>query len=339
MISRNDRLSAFIELGKWLQTKEATSVLEEWAEDTHHGNPWFTPANTTKAIRNIGLGYLEEKALKEWSNAYNEPLEHKKIGLVMAGNIPAAGFQDALCVLISGHKLLAKLSKSDGVLLKHLLTKLISFDSRFDTHIQWMDKLNEADAYIATGSDNTARYFEYYFSNKPHIIRKNRVSVAVLTGKESKEELIRLGHDILDYYGFGCRNVSKLYVPEGYDWSLFFDALEEFRRYCITHHKYFNNYEYNRSVLLLNGTPHLENGFLIVLESDALVSPISVVHFAQYRFLHEVIDAIQGQTGKIQCVVGNQPDSLKLIPFGQSQQPGLKDYPDGVDVMAFLETL
>lgn len=339
MIPRNDRISACIELGKWLRSTEATPILEEWTEDTHHGNPWFTPANTTKAIQNIGLSFLEEKTLREWSSAYAEPREQKKVGLVMAGNIPAAGFQDALCVLISGHTLLAKLSKSDGVLLKRLLAQLISLDPRFDTQLQWVDKLNEADAYIATGSDNTARYFEYYFSKKPHIIRKNRVSVAVLTGEESKEELIRLGHDILDYYGFGCRNVSKLYVPTGYDWSLFFETMEEFRSYCITHHKYFNNYEYNRSVLLLNGTPHLENGFFIVLESDALVSPISVVHFAQYSALKEVTDSIHMQSEKIQCVVGNQPDSLPLIPFGQSQQPSLYDYPDGVDVMAFLATL
>ena len=278
MIPREQRINAFIKLGKWLTLPDSVAVIDRWIESAYAANPWFTPDNVRQALKKVANGFLDEQSLLQWSNQYASIRSSKRIGVVMAGNIPAAGFFDALCVLVSGHTLLAKPSKSDTSLLRDLLTKLCEIEPRFESFVVWADKLTDADAFIATGSDNTARYFEYYFAKKPHIIRKNRVSVGVLSGHETLDELVRLGHDILDYYGFGCRNVAKLFVPQGYNWTPFFEAMEYFRLYCCSHHKFFNNYEYNRSVLLLNQSPHLENGFLIVLESRSLISPISVVH-------------------------------------------------------------
>jgi hypothetical protein len=282
---------------------------------------------------------LAENNLNEFAARYAEPAQSKKIGVVMAGNVPAVGFHDALCVLLSGHTLLAKLSKDDFALMHFLLTTLIKLEPELKEYVQFVERLNEADAYIATGSDNTARYFHYYFSKKPHIIRKNRTSVAVLSGQETPAQLNRLGDDILRYFGLGCRNVSKLYVPKEYDFSGFFLNLEEKRNVYANHNKYFNNYEYNKSILLVNRTEHLDSGFLILTENQSLVSPLSVVYYETYSSAEQLKTEIESHSEKIQCIVGEMPAIEHTVPFGTAQLPGLSDFADGVDTMAFLEKI
>jgi len=257
----------------------------------------------------------------------------------MAGNIPAVGFHDALCVVLSGHQLLAKLSKDDTVLMTYLLTTLQKIEPELAENITFVDRINQADAYIATGSDNTARYFEYYFAAKPHLIRKNRTSVGVLSGMETEPELTGLIDDMLMYFGLGCRNVSKLYVPVDYDFSKLLEIAEARTTEFAHHHKFFNNYEYNKAVLLVNGTQHQDNGFLMITPNEALVSPLSVVYYEEYPSLEWVQGKLAQQADKIQCVVA--PDGLipDAIPFGQAQSPGLTDFADRVDTMAFLSNV
>ena len=256
----------------------------------------------------------------------------------MAGNIPLVGFHDLLCVLLSGHILLAKLSANDTVLMQWAMEQLISLEPRFADYLRPVPRLNAADAYIATGSDNTARYFDFYFGKKPNLIRRNRSSVAVLTGQESSSELARLGPDIFQYYGLGCRNVSKLYVPPGYDFVPLLDALQVCEG-VLDHHKYQNNYDYNKSILLVNGTPHFDNGFLLVTPQSALVSPISVVHYGEYAHEIDLVDQLTDVAPRIQCLVSAGGRWAGSVPFGQAQQPGVADYADGVDTMEFLAEL
>lgn len=340
MILRNTRLEAFANLGKYINDPANSEEIEEWIADSNSKNNWFTIENVKMAIDSISNGYLNEDALTSWLALYHDPSESKKIGVVMAGNIPAVGFHDALSVLVSGHTLLAKTSSDDPVLIKHLFNKLIDLEPAFEPYVRFVDRLNEADAYIATGSDNTARYFHYYFANKPNIIRKNRTSVAILNGEETTEDYKALGNDIFQYYGLGCRNVSKLYVPEGYDFTKFYDSIESFSRLGLTHHKYFNNYEYNKSILLVNGIAHLDNGFLILTESNALVSPISVVHYQTYSSQEQLASMLEENAEKIQCIVAGTHSPIKnSIPFGAAQRPGLTDYADSVDTMQFLSEM
>jgi len=340
MISRNQRINAFIKLGSFLTDQHHTEELDEWATAAYRKNNWFTPENVKSSLAAIGKEFLDEQKLITWAASYLEPENIKKVGIIMAGNIPAVGFHDALCVLISGHILLAKPASDDPLLVRYLLQKLTEFEPAFKENIRFVDRLNEADAYIATGSDNTARYFHYYFSKKPHIIRKNRTSVAILNGSESSDELTALGNDIFQYYGLGCRNVSKLFVPTGYDFTRFYEAIESYGVPCMHHHKYFNNYEYNKSILLVNGVLHFDNGFLLLTKSAAFVSAISVVHFEYFNTLDDVKPLLEDSAEKIQCVVG--PANLEIentVAFGQAQEPGLTDYADSVDTMLFLSKL
>ncbi|WP_439556571.1 acyl-CoA reductase [Dyadobacter sp.] len=338
MLARIRREEAFIQLGKFITDAENEEVIQDWVESANSRNNWFTPENVRKSLHAIATEFLDPEKLREWSAQYPEPNKYRKVGVVMAGNIPAVGFQDALCVLISGHTLLVKPSSDDPVLISALLHHLIQKEPEFTSQIRFVERLNEADAYIATGSDNTARYFHYYFASKPNVIRRNRTSAAVLTGNETQEELQLLGRDVLQYFGLGCRNVSKLFVPAGYDFTKFYEAIENRAHLYLQNHKYFNNYEYNKSIFLINRVPHLDNGFLMITENSALVSPISVLHFETYTDLDTVQSALNESAEKIQCVVGNAgiPGN---VPFGKSQEPGLSDYADAVDTMAFLSTL
>lgn len=339
MINKQARIDAFVALGKFLGDPSSAEILEEWAFRAHLKNNWFTPVNVLSSLKAIGEKYLEYDALIKISHPLPEVHTPKKVGVVMAGNIPAVGFHDALCVLLSGHILLAKTSSDDAILIRFLLNKLLEIEERFQEYIHFVERLNEADAYIATGSDNTARYFEYYFSKKPNIIRKNRVSVAVLHGNETSEELHALGNDILQFYGLGCRNVAKLFVPRGYDFTKFYESIESYQSYCTTHHKYFNNYEYNKSILLVNGNQHLDNGFLMVRESEGLVSPLSVLFYEYYDDLTTVREHLVGND-KIQCIVGDTSTIEWItVPFGKAQSPAIDDYADGVNTMDFLASL
>ncbi len=334
------RVEAFGKLGNWLSSPDNRDTLENWAVEAYRENTWFTPESVEQALEAIAVQYLENSKLNNWVGAY--PLKTgvtaRKVGIIMAGNIPAVGFHDALCVLLAGHRLLAKLSSQDSVLMRRLLTKLIELEARFGPHIEFSDRLNEADAVIATGSTNSSRYFEHYFGKKPHVIRKNRSAVGVLTGGESSEELQLLGKDVLTYFGLGCRNVSKLFVPESYEFDAFFEAIEPLGD-VILHHKFRNNYDYNKSVLLINQTPFFDNGFLLVSENPALVSPISVVYVETYPDSEVLTHLLAQQADSRQCLVSSSGRLSGSQPFGSTQSPDLSDYADGVDTLRFLLTL
>jgi hypothetical protein len=256
----------------------------------------------------------------------------------MAGNIPLVGFHDLLCVLITGHKLIAKLSSQDTVLMKFIGEQLKKINPKFSEQLFFEERLNGVEAVIATGSDNTSRYFEYYFRNIPSIIRKNRTSCAILMGEEPIEELQKLGMDMFSYFGLGCRNVSKIFIPEGYEVSKLLMAWEKYKG-VVNHHKYANNYDYQKCLLLMNQTQFYDGGQVLLVESTSLVSPISVVYYEQYKNLEELKGNLQSLEEKIQCIVSAKGWYPKSIAFGEAQSPQLVDYADNVDTMKFLTGL
>ncbi|WP_299703792.1 acyl-CoA reductase [uncultured Pontibacter sp.] len=332
-----NRIEAFVKLGKQLQdmTPEERKALSLIAQAK---NPWFDEANVSAALQGI-ITLLDEQYLREWLYPYHlKQVTPKKVGVVMAGNIPMVGFHDFMSVLLSGHFLLAKLSSDDDVLMRRLASMLVGIEPAFANQFEFVDMLKEADAIIATGSDNTARYFEYYFAKRPHIIRKNRTSIGVLTGHEEEEELRALGNDIFQYFGLGCRNVSKVYVPEGYTFDKLYEANEHYKT-IIEHHKYHNNYDYNKSILLVNRVPHFDNGFLLVQPSEQLVSPISVLFYETFTSLPDLRQKLAAVKDKTQCVVSAHGWLEGSISFGDAQCPMPWDYADGVDTMAFLQKL
>lgn len=329
------RIDAFVKLGKRISSIDSEEFYD-LARRVENGNSWFTPESTKNALDSLGL-LLEEEALNKWVAEYPIPEKptSKEIGVMMAGNVPAVGFHDMMCVLISGHKMHGKLSTTDEVLMRWLGKELISIEPLFESYLSFHDMLKGKDAYIATGSDNSARYFDYYFGKYPHIIRKNRTSVAVFSGQETAEDYIELGKDIFLYFGLGCRNISKLYISDVDQLQGFLDAIESFNP-IIHHHKYRNNYDYNKSIYLVNQRPHLDNGFLLLTTDDHLVSPISVLYYELYENRDELAKKIETHQDKIQCVVSRGGEFEGSIPFGKAQCPGVQDYADDVDTMAFL---
>jgi hypothetical protein len=329
-------ISTFSKLGS--QLKQPDDALLAAADLEHQFNPWFTPANVLKAITALG-DMLNEAAITAWLNNYtlDESKPGKNIGLILAGNIPLVGFHDVLCVLASGNNALIKSSSSDARLIKIALQMLVAIEPGFEGRYTFIERLKDFDAVIATGSNNTSRYFEYYFSMVPHIIRKNRSSIAVLTGNETAEKIRTLGHDIFDYYGLGCRNVAKLLLPAGYDIKYFFEPLEVYEP-IIHHHKYNNNYGYNKSIYLVNSDKHYDNGFLLLKEDKRLTSPLAVLFYEYCDTLEQAQQLLIEHSETIQCIVSNIPLEVKnqVVDFGMSQQPALWDYADGIDTMEFL---
>lgn len=301
-------------------------------------NGWFTPEQVYFSIQSWAQA-LTDKNLDKWLSNYNlNETETKKIGLILAGNIPLVGFHDFLTVLITGHNVLIKTSSDDQHLIKFLANYLIALDKRFDSKITFVEgKLEGFDAVIATGSNNTSRYFDYYFKSVPNIIRKNRNSVAVLNGNESVEDLINLGEDIFRYFGLGCRNVSKLFVPKGYDFKVFFEAIYQYKD-VIFYEKYANNYDYNKAVFLMSLYKLLDNEFLTLKEDTNYASPISSVFYEFYEDLEDVKTRLKLDADKIQCIVSNNLFE-NSIAFGQTQKPKLWDYADNVDTINFLNNL
>lgn len=333
-------LRIWIELGRYLKSDQGQQTMQEWAHRAHTQNNWFTVDNSLSALKAIVDEYLSEDALQSWLSQYPKPAEFvaRKVGLVMAGNIPAVGFHDLLCVLVSGHQAVVKLSSQDFVLIKELIKLISDIKPDLGQQIELSERMNHVDALIATGSDNSARYFEYYFANKPHIIRKNRSSVGVLRGDESPGELLSLGRDVLTYFGLGCRSISKIFVPQGYTFDGFYEAIEPLGDVFLNH-KFKNNYDYNKSIYLVNRMPFLDNGFLLLKEDPALVSPISVLFFEYYTDLPDLQQKINNLADKTQCVASQGAWYTHSVPFGQTQCPRLSDYADGVDTMAFLMRL
>ncbi|MDI5888060.1 acyl-CoA reductase [Flavobacterium yafengii] len=344
--------SVFVELGKFLSqfsednTYRNPSVLHNdvFFEDfialiklSQSHNGWYTPKQVYFAIQSWAETLTTEN-LNQWLSAYDFPIkEPKNIALILAGNIPLVGFHDFLSVLITGNKVLVKTSSNDQHLLPFLAKYILAVAPELANNITFVDgKLENFDAVIATGSNNTARYFEYYFKDKPSIIRKSRNSIAVLNGKETKEQLASLGEDIFRYFGLGCRNVSKLFVPKGYVFDTFFEAIFEYQD-VIHYEKYANNYDYNKAVFLMSNFKLLDNGFLTIKEDKSHASPISSVFYEFYEDINELKTRLQSENEQIQCIVS---DNLieGSIDFGQTQKPKLWNYADNIDTISFLLT-
>ena len=329
------RINAFGKLGNYINAIDEVT-LDEISLSARNQNSWFTKENIRQAFQAL-TKYTKEENLISWTSQYNlEPLHPKTVAVVMAGNIPLVGFHDLISVLISGHRIQIKLSSKDSYLMNFIIRKLIEIEPGFNNYISLSEQLRNFDAVIATGSDNSSRYFHYYFDKYPHIIRKNRSSCAILTGFESDEELTDLGKDVFSYFGLGCRNVSKIYIPKEFDFDRLFKSWSVYED-VMMHHKYHNNYDYQKSIMLVNRVPFLDTGFVLLQENTQFVSPISVLFYEYYEDWNTLLQKIDAFRDKIQCVVGNaKPAQVRI---GQAQSPELWNYADQVDTLKFLETL
>ena len=334
-LTQEKAISAFNKLGTLLTNP--TDILGNAFYSAESTNAWFTAENIKKSILSFAE-MLNEADLTIWSKSIKFSTAPKKIGLILAGNIPLVGLHDVLSVLATGNIALIKLSSADDKLIKAVIAELINIEPAFKTQIEYVERLKDFDAVIATGSNNSSRYFDYYFSKVPNIIRKNRNSVAVLDGSESFEDIQNLGNDIFDYFGLGCRNVAKLYFPKGYDIANFYEGIESFQP-IINHFKYNNNYDYNKSIYLVNAAKHFDNGFLLLKEDESLTSPLAVLFYEEYEQLQDVEDKLKDKSENIQCVITKSPLSLSTFGFGQSQHPKLWDYADNVNTVEFLNGL
>ncbi|WP_164108098.1 MULTISPECIES: acyl-CoA reductase [Sphingobacterium] len=333
-MTKQERIAAFAKLGEWLiHPDEETRY---FIAQLYAKNAWYTTDNVIRQMHTIGNNLTQEK-LTTWISAYQAEDSSKAIGLVLAGNLPLVGFHDILCGLLMGFNVQLKASSDDAGLTPYVVNKLIQISPSFAQKIAIVDKLSDFDLVIATGSNNSARYFEYYFGHKPNIIRKNRNSVAILTGEESQEQIAALGNDIFDYFGLGCRSVSKIYVPKGYSIATFFEGIEHFSG-IKDHFKYNNNYDYNKSIYLINKDKHYDNGFLLLKEDSNLSSPLAVVFYEEYNDIKELEELLKQQQENIQCVVSQHKLDIPspLFQLGQGQYPALDDYADGIDTLDFL---
>lgn len=333
-MTQNQRIDAFVALGDFLRSMPQPLI--DVLERATTRNPWYTRDNTQKQLAAISENLTAEK-LNQWLAGHEMADNSKKVGLILAGNIPLVGFHDILSVLIAGFVAQIKVSSDDAGLTPFIISSLIAIEPAFEAKIELVERLQDFDLIIATGSDNSSRYFDYYFGKKPNIIRKNRNSVAILTGEESPAELMALGNDIFDYFGLGCRSVSKVYFPAGYPIATFFEGIEGHNG-ISNHYKYVNNYDYNKSIYLINGDKHFDNGFLLAKEDTRFTSPLAVVFYEEYTALDTLMATLEENKEKIQCLVTEATISSTIPTFhlGEGQSPALSDYADGVDTLAFL---
>tara|TARA_B100001758_G_C18409962_1_gene614920 strand:+ start:116 stop:1120 length:1005 start_codon:yes stop_codon:yes gene_type:complete len=329
------RIKAFVQLGNYLRTKFSNEQQQK-IKEAKIENQWFTVDNINNAIINWG-DLLTDEILRKWLNPYDlvEQKSRKIVLIVMAGNIPLVGFHDLLSVLIVGHRVVIKLSSNDKVLIPIIIEKLLVINSSFKSQIEFIENIREKrfDAVIATGNDSSSKYFEYYFKDAKKIIRKNRRSIAVLNGNETKSDLKGLANDIFSYFGLGCRNVSKVFIPKEYDLNKLFEAFYMYKE-IIEHKKYSNNYDYNKAVFLIGKNDIIENGFLLLKEDKSLHSPVAMLYYEYYTDSDLVQDFINDNSDVLQCVVSHDK-----IPFGRAQKPNIWDYADGVDTIEFLMSL
>ncbi|MDY0197977.1 MAG: acyl-CoA reductase [Tenuifilaceae bacterium] len=339
-----ERINAFIQLGE--------RILKDITEDTLFNrtlnnafthNQWFTPEYCQYAIASIAKQWLTTKALQNWIKSYpNDKFNTtnpKRVAVIMAGNVPFVGFHDMLCTLLLGHHFVGKSSSKDGGLMQAIVDLLIEIEPQFGYFITLTDgKIDNFDAVIATGSDNSARYFEYYFGKYPSIIRKNRHSLAVLSGTECDEDLEALANDIFLYFGLGCRNVSKLLVPINFNFTKLIEAFKEHNQ-IINHNKYANNYDYHRAIYLMNKVEHLDSGFFLIKPDEGIGSPVGVIFYQNYSSIESANEYIALHTDMLQCIVSSIPSITNSIAFGKSQNPELTDYADGIDTIKFLSSL
>ena len=327
------RIHLLVRLGQYMQSDAA--AWHSTKQLAYHRNTWFIPEFIEVAVDNIVTAFLQKDILENVVQQYgvqDVPANVKTVGIVMAGNIPLVGFHDFICVFISGNKTMLKPSSKDEVLLRHLINKLIEWDNEVTSVVLFAEVLKGCDAYIATGSNNTGRYFDYYFAKYPHIIRKNRTSVALLDGTETREEIAALASDIQLYFGLGCRNVTKLFVPDGYDFVPLLEALKKYAHF-MDYHKYKNNFDYQLALLIMGGKRYMSNESIIFTENAALFAPVAQLNYSYYNSKAETRHALQNNTD-VQCIVGHG-----FTPFGQAQQPCITNFADGVDTMAFLMKL
>ena len=349
----NSRINGLVKLGNFLAqvskaftANEEVEVLNNKFREAMEAsiiqakiqNGWFTLDHIYLSLSAWG-NTLTEGKVNEWVSNYkfNEGSK-RSVGIIMAGNIPLVGFHDLVAVILSGNRALVKLSSEDKVLIPKLLEVLVEIDAEFNDYFKLILRLENPDAVIATGSNNSARYFEHYFGKYPHIIRKNRTSISVIDGTETEEELCGLAEDIMLYFGLGCRNVSKVYIPMEYDLDHIFKALFPYREYG-NHNKFANNYDYNKAIYLLNSEPLLENGFMLLREAKELNSPVGVLLYERYENMDNIKTLTEERKEELQCVVSKNNIFSNTVPFGQAQRPELWDYADGVDTLAFLSQL
>jgi hypothetical protein len=325
-----ERIDLLVNIGAYMQ--ENTEAWQIAKRKAHAENSWFVEEFIDLSVGNIVSAFLKRDVLTDVAKAYDIPKEQlapKKVGLVMAGNIPLVGFHDLITLFLSGHIAMVKPSSKDTVLIRHLVQKLYEWSPDTENRIVLRDMLKNCDAYIATGSNNSSRYFEHYFSKYPHIIRRNRTSVALLDGSETPEELNALADDVYQFFGLGCRNVTQLYVPRDYDFQ---PLLESFRKYnyLINHNKFKNNYDYQLAAQIINSKYYMTNDSILLTENESPFAPIGQVHYQYYGDKEAVENKLNGNAS-VQCIVGR-----KHIPFGQAQRPSFTDFADGIDTLSFL---
>lgn len=335
-MDRDQLLAACDAVRKWLLSKDAEDR-NAMISVASARNPWFEKDHLEFAITQVADAFFDPYKITKWLNSYEVrmPEDEKKVGLILAGNIPMVGLHDVLCVLWSGHKALTKVSDKDNILIPAIIHRLSKESSIVADSVQFVDRLTAFDAVIATGSNQSADQFEKYFGKYPHIIRKNRNAVAVLTGEETTLQLKDLGSDVFQYFGLGCRNVSKLYVPEGYDFKPLLEVFRYFDK-VMQHNKYKNNYEFNLATWILNGVQYMDNDVILLKEDASLTSRIGTLHYEYYHHEEDLRAKLEESRSKIQCVVGPQSHYSEALPFGSAQRPELGMYADGVDTLQFL---
>jgi len=340
-VNKAHRIAALSALGKeiqnYLNAEQGAmgAQIQSSVEKAALKNRWFVARSSQKMLSEIAA-WLQKDELESWLDQYElADSSTKTVAVIGAGNIPMVAFHDVLCVLASGANLAFKASSEDEVLMKMLIDLLIEIEPKFADKIAMVENLRNLkfDAIIATGSNNSSRYFEHYFSKYPHIIRKNRNGIAVLNGEETKEEIELLGEDIFSYYGLGCRSISKLHVPKGYDFDKFYKHLFDFK-WVMDNKAYYDNYEYNKTVYLLNNEKLLDNGFLLLKEDGGISSPVGVMFWEPYDSADDLKQKIKKYEADTQCVIGSDYAS-----FGSGQEPSVNDYADNVDAMTFLSNL
>lgn len=327
-----ERITLLVKLGKYLA--EDSDGLKAIKQKAFEKNKWFIEEFVNLSFKNISTQFLDASKLNDWIHHYHvdDNIDPQRIGIVMAGNIPLVGFHDFLCAFVTGHHQLVKLSEKDDVLLKHMIDKLCEWNPKVSNVVKVTSLLKDSDAYIATGSNNSVRYFKYYFGKYPSVIRSNKTSAAVLSGNETFGQLASLADDVYTYFGLGCRNVTQLLVPKGYDFVMLLNAFKKYN-YFSGLAKYRNNHDYNLALFIMNNKRYMANDSIILLENDSLFSPVSVLHYAFYEDKNTLLDELKANEN-IQCIVGEGN-----LSFGSTQEPGLFDYADGMDTMQFLLSL
>lgn len=333
-------ISAFSTLNKSLNEGIKNEKLSKAIKQTCEENPWFDIKSVEYALKSLS-SWLDKETLIEFTNHYSFSQNPKTVAVICAGNIPAVGFHDMLCVLLSGNKFQGKLSSNDKYLLPAIGELLIEEEPLLKERIEFIEgKIKNFDAVIATGSNNTSRYFNYYFEKYPHIIRHSRTSIAIIDNKETinPQDYSLLISDILTHKGLGCRNVSKIYIPKQFDFTPLVEATKE-HSYLLDHNKYRNNYDYHKAIFIMNNIPFIDSGTLIFFEFQELFSPVSVLHYEYYENIDNVTKNIEQEKENIQCIVSNNKTIQNSIPFGKAQEPTIYDFADNIDTMAFLNTL